>query len=51
VTFIDVWDEPEEAARRGVGYLVVNAKPINTHIGNRDAFKAEVAEALKPPEA
>ena len=51
VTFIDVWDEPGEAARRGVKYLVVNARPINSHIGNRDAFKAEVAEALKPPVA
>jgi len=51
VTFIDIWDEPEEPARRGVSYLVVNARPINSHIGNRDAFKAEVAEALKPREA
>jgi len=51
VTFIDMWDEPEEAARRGVRYLLVNAKPINSHIGNRDAFNAEVAEALKHPEA
>jgi GNAT superfamily N-acetyltransferase len=51
VTFIDMWDQPGEAARRGVRYLVVNAKPINSHIGNRDAFKAEVAEALKPSEA
>ena len=51
VTFIDMWGEPGEAARRGVRYLVVNAKQINSHIGNLDAFKAEVAEALKPPEA
>jgi len=51
VTFIDIWDEPEESARRGVTYLMINARPIASHIGNVDAFRAEVADALKTPEA
>jgi GNAT superfamily N-acetyltransferase len=48
VTFVDMWERPMDAARRGVSYLLVNAKPIKSFIGDMEAFRAEVQEALKP---
>jgi len=48
VVFVDMWEKPMEAARRGVSHLLVNAKPIKSFIGDKEAFRAEVLEALKP---
>jgi len=48
VAFVDMWEKPMDAARRGVTYLLVNAKPIKSFIGDREAFRAEVQDALKP---
>ena len=48
VTFMDMWAEPEEAARRGVSYLLVNAVPIKTFVKEKEAFRAEVQKALGP---
>ncbi|MFH0851000.1 MAG: GNAT family N-acetyltransferase [Candidatus Bathyarchaeota archaeon] len=51
MTFVDMWERPMDAARRGVSYLLVNAKPIKSFIGDKEAFRAEVQEALKPQRA
>ena len=47
VVFVDMWEKPMDASRRGVTYLLVNAKPIKSFIGDKGAFRAEVYEALK----
>lgn len=50
LTFVDMWERPMDAARRGVSYLLVNAKPIKSSISDKEAFRAEVQDALKPQE-
>ncbi|MFP3950822.1 MAG: hypothetical protein ACLFVP_01560 [Candidatus Bathyarchaeia archaeon] len=42
-----MWERPEEVARRGESYLILNAVPIRSFIGNKKAFKEEVKAALK----
>ena len=46
VTFVDLWATPEEGARRGVSYLLVNAVPIKAFVKENEAFRAEVQRAL-----
>lgn len=48
VVFVDMWESPGEAARSGASYLLVNARPIRSFIGDKEAFKAEVQRALEP---
>ena len=47
VKLFDKWREPEEYIRRGGEQLIVNARPIESHWTDREAFRREVEEALQ----
>ncbi|MCW4048704.1 MAG: GNAT family N-acetyltransferase [Candidatus Bathyarchaeota archaeon] len=46
IIHVDLWENPEEAKRRGVTSLIVNAVQVNAFIGDLEKFTAEVKDAL-----
>lgn len=47
VTLINGEEQPEESRKRAGEWLIVNANPIKAWVGDTEAFKKEVSEALK----
>ena len=47
IALIDEDEQPEESKRRAGEWLIVNARPIRAWVGDADAFKKAVVEALK----
>lgn len=46
IEMINEWEKPEESAKRGNWWLVVNAKPIQTFFMDTENFKAEIKQAV-----